>query len=170
MTEVDRLSDTVYRKQACEQLDGLLGKSERFPVERSQIYGLRQVARQQPGKVKEFAQHQSRRAERRHRPGLQEEVGFWSLVDHLCDSSSDWSVRSEGLAHAPSDIREENIPKKNECKTDADRRHRNRLRMRQRDWLDRWTGEHVPAFFERFCTHALYLRETLGNHRGRNAT
>ena len=45
--------------------------------------------------------------------------------------------------------------------TPAERMHRNQLKKRRQEWIEEWTKEHIPAFFERFCTHALYLRETL---------
>ncbi len=154
MTLVDLLSDTTYRQQGKEQLDKLLGDGNRFPVERTQIYGLRQIARQQPGKVKEFANHQRERARLKEK---QAEVEFWTLVADLCsDSTSDWSVLKEGHSHLPEELREENIPTKQECKTNEDRGRRNKLRRQQREWLAQWENEHIPAFFERFCTHASF--------------
>lgn len=141
MTIVDQLSDTVYRDQAHQQLDALLAEIQRFPVKRTQLYGLRQIARQQPLQVKNFAEHQRERAERKNR---QSEVQFWQLVKRLCDSRDGWSVRVEGTRHAPCGLREE-------------------TKRRQREWRDGWEKTHVPAFFERFCTHALYRLGGQGN-------
>ena len=132
MTIVDLLSDTVYRDQARQQLNALLDEIQRFPVKTAQIYGLRQIARQQPLQVKNFAGYQRTRAERKNR---QSEVQFWQLVERLCDSRNGWSVRVEGAKHVPPELE---------------------TRRRQREWRDRWEKTHVPAFFERFCTHALY--------------
>lgn len=163
MTRVDLLSDTIYCEQAVKQLDQLLGDSYRFPVERAQIYGLRQIARQQPRKVVEFANHQRERTERklenaseRAKPNLEAERDFWALVSGLCsgDPTLDWSVHKEGHAHLPVEL--QNIPAKWQGMTHEERRHRNELNKRQREWLEQWTNEHIPAFFERFCTHALY--------------
>ena len=106
---LDLLSDTVYFLGACRSLDRLLRSCEKFPVQRSQIYGLRQIARQEPGRVHDFAIHQRERAERkqenvseRGRFRLQTEIDFWSLVNQLCDSTTDsWSVRRTGLEYAP---------------------------------------------------------------------
>lgn len=164
MTLVDLLSDTTYRQQAKGQIDKLLGNSDKFPVKRAQIYGLRQIARQQPGKVQDFANHQRERARRkqenaseRAKLALQAEIEFWALVADLCsDSTSDWSVLKEGHSHLPVELRDENIPKKQECKTHEDRSRRNKLKKSQREWLEQWDNEHIPAFFERFCTHAIY--------------
>ena len=175
MTIVDRLSDTVYRDQACKQLNALLREPQEFPVRRTQIYGLRQIARQQPLQVKNFAEHQRERAERKHegaseraKPSLESEIQFWKLVESLCDSPSGWSVREEGTKHTPPELREENIPPRRPGMTDAERRERNQLRQRLREWNDRWAMTHIPAFFERFCTHALYrLKMSETNHGDR---
>lgn len=168
---LDLLSDTEYPVHACGSLDRFLGDCERLPVQRSQIYGLRQIARQEPSKVHDFASHQRERAGRkqetaseRGRLSLQAEIDFWSLVNQLCTSTADsWSVRRTGLEYAPPDLQEENIPAKSECRTNADRTRRSQLRKRQKEWLDGWTEKHIPAFFERFCTHALYRLEVPAN-------
>lgn len=159
MTRVDLLSDTTYPQQAKGQLDKLLGNSDQFPVKATQIYGLRQIARQQPREVKKFANHQHERARRkqenaseRAKLALQAEIEFWDLVADLCsDSASDWSVLKEAHPHLPVELRDENIPPRREG-----RRRHTELKNRQREWLVQWENEHIPAFFERFCTHALY--------------
>ena len=168
MTLVDRLSDTTYREQAVIQLDQLLANNDLFPMERAQIYGLRQIARQQPGKVGEFADHQRERAQRKHgnasdraKLRLQAEIDFWDLVSALCGKSTDWSVRKEGKGHLPEELR--NIPEKQKGMTKEDQGRRNQLRSQQQEWLRQWDNEHVPAFFERFCTHALFRLGMAGN-------
>ncbi len=156
MTSLDLLSDTVYREQAIRQLDDLLGECRKFPVQKTQLYGLRQIARQEPRKVRKFAIHQRDRAKRKSE---QDEVEFWTCVDKLCDLSSPWSVPTEGLKHAPEELREENIPEKIKGMAPAERTHRNELIAQRKKWLDQWARDHIPAFFERFCTHALYCLE-----------
>ncbi len=156
MTCVDLLSDTTYPQQAVKQLHQLLSNASEFPVESSQIYGLRQIARQQPDKVLDFARHQSDRAEKLNH---QAEVGFWELVAKLCNpSTSEWSVYTEGRTYLPEDIRDEHIPQRQPGMTQEEQRNRNELRTRQRKWLDQWANEHIPAFFERFCTQCLYRK------------
>ena len=162
MTCVDLLSDTTYCEQAVQQLDQQLGDSNQFPVKRTQIYGLRQVARQQPGEVQGFANHQRERAQHKQENAsenaklkFQPEIDFWTLVSNLCSNpTSNWSVQEEGRTHLPGDL--QNIPAKRQGMTHEEQRHRNELNRRQREWLEQWTNEHIPAFFERFCTHALY--------------
>ena len=172
MTTVDLLSDTVYRDQARDQLDKLLEDMDAFPVQRSQIYGLRQIARQQPPQVTEFAEHQRGRAERKKENAgataqlrLESEIKLWSLVKRLCDSTTGWSVQTEAKRHLPDKLSDENIPVNRPGMTSDQRRARNQLRGQQRKWITAWETNHVPAFFERFCTHALYRLGTAGtNH------
>ena len=170
MTLVDLLSDTVYREQAVKQLDQLLAGDERFPVKPAQIYGLRQIARQQPGKVKDFANRQRKRAQRRPdnaservNPKLQAEIGFWTLVSALCSESPDWSVHEEGKGRLPEELR--NIPGRQEVRTNEERSRRNQLLDQRKEWLTHWNNAHIPAFFERFCTHALYREGIAENAR-----
>ena len=156
MSYVDLLSDTTYRQQAVRQLHQLVGNASDFPVESSQIYGLRQIARQQPDKVSQFAEHQGERAEKL---GKQDEVDFWALVARLCNrATSEWSVYKEGYAYLPRNIRDENIPPRQPGMSQEEQRHRNALRKQQRECLDQWAHEHIPAFFERFCTQCLYRK------------
>ena len=152
---VDLLSDTTYREQAIKQVDALLNSGGNLPVERSQIYGLRQIARQQPRKVKTFAEHQKERAQKRDRGA---EVDFWELVSNCCDSTQGWSVQEEGKKYLPKELKE--IPPKQKGMTHDQRRHRNELLRRCREWIEQWDNDHIPAFFERFCTHALYREGT----------
>ena len=162
MSCVDLLSDTVYREQAHKQLDDLLSNHGNIPVQKSQIYGLRQIARQAPLSVNQFADRQRERAERkletvsRNVPSsLEAEIDFWKLVGVLCDERTpDWSVVTEGLKHIPPELRAENIRAKS-----TGRARRKQLRAHRNEWIDRWKTDHLPAFFERFCTHALYRKQ-----------
>ena len=176
MTRLDLLSDTTYRDRAEEKLDQLLCDTEKFPVARSQIHGLRQIARQQPAKVSEFARHQRERAERKReiaseekKSGFDPEINFWDLVVRLCDvSTSDWSVLKEGHAHLPGALREENIPEKRPGMMPEERTRRNELKERQRDWLNQWINEHIPVFFQRFCTQCLYRKAIMEMRQQKN--
>ena len=173
MTLVNLLSDTTYRQQTVRQLHQLLGNDNKFPVEPSQIHGLRQIARQEPEKVRDFATHQGQRAqsrcdaeENRSNPRMEAlqkwgtEVNFWTLVANFCgDLPNHWSVRKVGRDYLPEEFRDENlrqVPGENPQETQQNQRHNNKLRKEQREWLEKWENEHIPAFFERFCTHSLY--------------
>ena len=171
---LDLLSDTVYREQAVEQLDGLLRNCEKFPLEKSQIYGLRQIARQQPGQVRKFAGCQGQRATRklemkgeRGDRRLEAEIAFWKLVADLCEGLDanrpdiEWSVVKAGIDHLPIDLRDANIPERRPDMTADERRRRKELRRKRKEWLARWSEAHFPAFIERFCTHALFRSERL---------
>lgn len=173
MTILDLLSDTTYRDQAARKLHPLVQNATEFPVETSQIHGLREIARQQPASVSSFARHQKERAERKYEIAsemtklkLEAEIAFWTLVINLCGSpNSDWSVLKEGHAHLPEELREENIPEKRPGMTQEEQRHRNELRKYQRERLDQWANEHIPAFFQRFCTQCLYRKALIEMHQ-----
>lgn len=173
MTLVDLLSDTVYRDQAVRELHPLVQNAVEFPVEASQIHGLREIARQQPAKVSEFARHQKERAERKSeiasettKQKLESEIDFWTLVINLCGApTSDWSVLREGRDRLPEELREENIPARQSGMTQEERTHRNTLKKRQGEWLNQWTNEHIPAFFQRFCTQCLYRKSLIERHQ-----
>lgn len=168
MMLVDLLSDTTYRDEAVRQLDKLLGNSTKIPVKPAQIYGLRQIARQQPGEIDRFAEHQCSRVQRRYEEEnerrkprddvlqeLQVVIDFWALVQDLCsDSPSGWSVLKEGQLHLPVEL--QNIPNRWTGMTQAEQRKRNKLVRDRRERLNQWKSEHIPAFFERFCTQCLY--------------
>ena len=150
MTCVDLLSDTTYPDQARRHLHQLLGHDNPVPVKAAQIYGLRQIARQQPGQVGAFANRQRGRAQNAS------EITFWTLVADLCSAPlPSWSVLQEGIRHLSEEL--QNIPEPWPGMTNEDRSRRNKLRDRRRESLELWKNEHIPAFFERFCTHALYL-------------
>ena len=171
MTLVDLLSDTVYRQQTVKQLHQLLGSDNQFPVESTQIYGLRQIARQEPGKVRDFAAHQGARAQSRHDDA---EIDFWTLVVNLCsDSASEWSVHKEGSRYLPEELGDQNfleIPGSTPQETQKRQEHNGKLRRGKKEWFERWENEHIPAFFERFCTHCLYCigKAEMGQLGGEN--
>jgi len=157
MKLVDLLSDTVYPQQAAKQLHQLLGSDNQFPVKSAQIYGLRQIARQEPGKVKVFAEHQCQRAERKCKtasPNVQQrlefEIEFWTLVVNLCSgTATNWSMIQERDSRIPANLQIQN-------RRDMSRKERREIRELRDEWCERWNNEHIPAFFERFCTHCLY--------------
>ncbi len=165
MMLVDLLSDTTYREQTVKQLDRLLGNSAEFPVKTTQIYGLRQISRQQPREVEGFARHQGRRAEKLEK---QAEVDFWALVANLCSEPvPGWSVLKEGQPYLPEELGNQNfreVPGATPQETTENQRHNNELKRKRREWFHQWENEHIPAFFERFCTYCLYCIAKLEMH------
>ena len=151
MTELDVLSDTVYRKKAMEVL-----QRSALPVSTTQIKGLRQIAQHQPRQVQSFAEHQKTRADKKRRS---EEGAFWQLVIALCSDNAaqgDWSLHKEAESDMPAHLK--NIPDRTDCKTLEERTQRNQRVSERRAWLEKWNADHIPAFFQRFCTHYLYLK------------
>jgi len=166
MALVDQLSDTVYRDKAIEILAEFVAEYAEHgtPVDRSQIHGLRQIAIQQPGVIKKFADHQRERVEKKletagpkSRPKLETQAAFWKLIADLCEPKKlPWSPAKQAESQMPAELQEQNIPAKADCKTNDDRSRRKQLKAQQKQWLEQWNTEHVPAFFQRFCTHYLY--------------
>lgn len=153
MMNMDLLSDTVYRNKAMEVL-----QQSSLPVSITQIKGLRQIAQHQPSKIQDFAQNQKTRADKK---GRDDESTFWQLVIDLCSDSTervDWSLRIAAESDLPMHLHLKNIPSKQDCKTQADRTRRNQLMRERNAWLKKWDTNHIPAFFQRFCTHYLYLK------------
>ena len=151
MTDLDVLTDTVYRRKATEVL-----QHSALPVSTTQIKGLRQIAQHQPSQVQPFAEHQKTRADKRQR---NDESAFWQLVIDLCGGNvarGDWSLHKEAESGMPAHLKD--IPSKADCKTLAERTRRNQRVSERRAWLEKWNADHIPAFFQRFCTHYLYLK------------
>ncbi|MEX1027454.1 MAG: hypothetical protein WD049_05535 [Candidatus Paceibacterota bacterium] len=163
MKLLDQLSDVTYRDRAAEIVDRFVDEC-RCPITRSQINGLRQIAIQQPLRVKAFADHQRQRAEKKHETAsqnakatLESQIAFWKLVADLCETNKlPWSPATEVETQMPGELREENIPTKADCKSNEERGRRKQLKSSQKQWLDAWNNQHLPEFFRRFCIHYLY--------------
>ena len=161
MTDMDLLSDTVFPGEARKAVDTVLKVCGAIPVADTQLYGLRQAARQQPGKVPQFARKQRDRAEKRNNS---DETTFWSLVGYLCSgstsqsgwSSEGWSLDEEARRRLPEELH--HLPSRQDMKTNEERQRRNQMASEQTRLLNEWKAQGIPAFFERFCAHCLYQR------------
>ena len=144
MNHLDLLSDTTYHQKAIGYLDQLLCHVERFPVKRSQIYGLRQIARQQPGILKEFAQHQGKRALRKQSKAsnlqtlknLQAEIDFWILVFDLCGDEEDGYAKFNVVA--PASKRSASAQEKHKRESNRKNPNKDALERLQSE-IDFWT-------------------------------
>ena len=164
MAAVDVLADTLFGDQDTVAVDWFVGAHE-FPVRNSQIAGLQQVAINEPWRVKEFADTQRKRAEKkfeRASPGAQQAIGdeiaFWNLVSELCEGKARHapsSLLQRAEAMLPADLRLGDVAPKSQL-TMEERAERTALKERRQQWLDAWRKEHYPAFFRRFCAHYRY--------------
>lgn len=164
MPSFDVLSDTVFRDQAAGAVDGFV-QDYGCPVKRSQISGLRQIAVHQPGRIKEFANHQQSRAERRCQNAsksgqekIQKEIGFWKLIADLCEGRPprcNWSLQQQAEALVPAELQVEDLPPGTKLAKN-EQAERAEIKKRMREWLEQWKVEHYHAFFHRFCAQYLY--------------
>jgi hypothetical protein len=145
MTELDIEIDDELRRQAiaaaerCVRLHGCT-------VGPTQINGLRQVARMQPGEVSNYAAKQKLRSQKRSQNETDRhahEAGFWDQVWKLCNSGRtkdfDWTLKT---AQADAGV--------------------------AKDAQKQWVNDRYPPFFQAFCIHYLYLKAgqpaAEGNH------
>jgi hypothetical protein len=164
MPSIQVLSDTTFSTHATEAVDTLVDANG-CPVKRSQISGLRQIAVNQPRSVKEFAEHQRRRAERRMENAsrnaqekIEKEIEFWKLIANLVDGKRPrclWSLQQEAEGALPQDLKVESTPAGANL-TREEQTRRAATKKLQHDWLVAWKDLHCPAFFQRFCAHYLY--------------
>ncbi len=148
------VSDTTFVERVAETLDPFV-QANGCPVGRSQLSGLRQIAFNQPNRVKDFAHHQQQRAERKMlstsrtaQERFQHEIEFWKLIADLCEGRQPrvgWSLLQEADASLPQKLKTESTGP--EAKSAKEERKR---------WLAAWQRQHYPAFFQRFCAHYLY--------------
>lgn len=141
--------DTWLSEKARQAVDYYIHKagprrgpdSGRWPVKPTQIKGLLQVARQQPDRVKEFAQKQYDKASgRSHSSDASQVTDFWSLVLELVGGAS------HGFGWSLTKARQEAMPE-----------HLRPVKQQDRvEWERTWNAAHVPAFFRSFCIYYLY--------------
>jgi hypothetical protein len=171
MTELDLLSDTEFRARAIEFLDAFARQHapNGCPVKRAQITGLRQIAFNEPAKVKEFAEHQRTRAAARletinpkkeeQRQRWKDQVDFWQFIERLCDGrppKHSWSLAQEMEKHRPEECKLA-PPAAGARLSREEQESRNAVKQREREWSARWMADYYPAFFQRLCAHYLYL-------------
>lgn len=68
-------------------------------------------------------------------------------------------MKREGRTYLPEELHDENLREVQGAtpqETQQNQQHNNRIRTGQRKWLGEWNNEHIPAFFDRFCTHCFY--------------
>ncbi len=141
-------------------------KPDEWPIPRSQIAGLRQIAANEPAQLARFAEHQRKKVaaklEETKREGrrrdLEAQVAFWKCVEGLCEGKPPqhrWSLRQECEAATPPELREEPLALGAKL-SQAEQTARKKLKSDRERWQDQWRRRFYPAFFQRFCIHYLY--------------
>ncbi len=137
-----------------------------WPISRSQIAGLRQIAATEPSKVASFASHQQKKVEKRleqtrreeRQRELEAQIAFWKMVKGLCEGKpprAPWSLAQECDQAMPPELREE-LSSPDAKPSAQERTARKQTRRLREHWQDAWRREIYPAFFGRFCVHYLY--------------
>jgi len=174
MLEIDIAADTELGQRAIEAVgrylkDNALGpfqKEDEWPIARTQITGLRQIAMNEPAKVAEFAKHQRAKAaerlektkqeERQHE--LKVEIAFWELIPALCDGKPPkfaWSLTQARDQALPAELQDEKQPPGAQLTKEQQAARKEKREGRER-WQRQWERDHYAAFFQRFCIHYLY--------------
>lgn len=174
MLDVDIAADAELGQRAIkaaskyvqEYAATLYRKEDDWPVARSQITGLIQIAVNEPTKVGDFAEHQRKKVEARmamtkneeRQRQLEAEKAFWELVSGLCEGKPpkfSWSLTQARDQALPTDLHDEKQPPGTQL-TKEQQTARKEKRERRERWQRQWALDHYPAFFQRFCIHYLY--------------
>jgi hypothetical protein len=174
MLEIDIAADTELGEQAIKAAGKFVRKhaapsyqrEDDWPISRSQITGLRQIAMNEPARVGEFAEHQRKKAQAKlentkkeeRRSELEAEIAFWELVRGLCDGKPPkfaWSLTQARDQALPAELHDEKQPPGAQL-TKEQQAARKEKRERRERWQRQWERDHYAAFFQRFCIHYLY--------------
>ena len=174
MLDIDIAADTELGQRAIEAVDrylrengvGPFREEKDCPISRSQIAGLRQIAQNEPAKVREFAEQQRKKAkakldtttnEERQRE-LKAEIAFWELVRGLCEGKPpkfSWSLTQARDQALPAELQDEKQPPGAHLTKEQQAARKHKREQRER-WQRQWELDHYAAFFQRFCVHYLY--------------
>jgi hypothetical protein len=174
MLEVHIAADTELGERAIQAVelyvrqhaDSSYRTPDDWPVHRSQIMGLRQIALNEPLQVSSFAEKQRQKAEARletmtnekKRQELESEIAFWELIKNLCEGKPPkvpWSLSQAREQALPAELQEEKQPSGAKLTKEQQEARKQQREERER-WLRQWALDHYPAFFQRFCAHYLY--------------
>jgi hypothetical protein len=166
MPELDIVADTELRERAIAAAADFV-RHHGYPVARSQIAGLLQIAGNEPGRLSDFCGKQRERALRRketttraeRQAHYQAEADFWSLVQQLAagvGAKVPWSLRKlRDSAARPADCTV--TPLEAGAKlTREQQAARKETERRARHWEQEWDRDHYPIFVRHFCAEYLH--------------
>jgi hypothetical protein len=163
MTDTAVLVETTLRDTAIAAADEFV-RGHGHAVKRAQIKGLRQIAENEPAKVRDFAGHQREKAQERAAKARGERqaehaaaVDFWRLVGDLCTANGkgDWSLLVERKGCVPEALR----PEKQASGARLSKEEQDALKKKKDDlqaWERAWDARCYPPFFQAFCAHYLH--------------
>ncbi len=174
MLDIDISADTELGQRAIDAVDnyvrdnaaGPFQKADDWPIARTQIAGLRQIAVNEPVKVGEFAEHQRTKAQAKldttknveRQRDLEAIIAFWVLVRGLCEGKPpkfSWSLTQMRDQVLPADLQDDKHPPGAQLTKEQQAARKGKREHRER-WERQWGLDHYAAFFQRFCGHYLY--------------
>jgi hypothetical protein len=138
-----------------------------WPISRAQLLGLRQIARNEPERIVEFAAKQKEKRQRElerttreeRKQEIQQELEFWKLIQGLCGGQKvpwfSWSMRQLEEKLIPGELRDEPLAPGTKLTPEQQNERAKRKKQRE-DWLRQWRQRYYPLFFQRFTIHLLY--------------
>jgi hypothetical protein len=160
-------ADTVLRDKAVVAVSDFARQHD-LPVKRSQISGLRQIAGNEPGLLKDFLDHQRDRAQKRFQSSgqrnetFESEIKFWEMVGLLClgrPPRCEWSLELDAEYHITPDMRNEKLPPGAQVSAEQ-RAIRQRRDEHRKSFLESWRRRVYPIFFQHFCAEYLFRLTT----------
>jgi hypothetical protein len=168
MLDVNIAVDTELGKHAIDAVADYVNEhaqssyrsSDDWPIARSQISGLLQIAMREPEKLKDFAEKQEQKAKARREATREErqrkldaEIEFWELIKNLCDGKPPkirWSLAHVRENEVPAELQDDELPPGAKL-TKEQQAARKEKGERRKQWLRQWNRDYFPAFFQRFA-------------------
>jgi hypothetical protein len=164
MLDLDICIDTELRDRAVKAAEEFTA-TKGYPVSRTQIAGLLQIAGNEPHLISKFAGNQKERAQKRL-TGMRDndpkagrfgdEIDFWTLVVDLCagkGAQRDWSLARQCESEIPAEMQ---CKKPHPSAPREERDNYQRTKLNQEAWVRQWNRDHYPAYFRHFCAQYLY--------------
>lgn len=156
MNQVNVRADTELRDRAIEAVESFVAQYD-YPVSRSQITHLRQIAANEPAFLIEYANHQQSRVSKQlasvtgttKRHKLESEKAFWELIKTLCigrPPTFSWSLLQAQELLLPTKLRISPLPSGAKlARTEQESRKQAIEKVKR--WKQEWDKAHFPLFF-----------------------
>ena len=160
--DLNTLADSVFRDEAIAAIDRLAanGLPDKKDFWRTQMKQLQLVARDEPLQVRNYAKHQLEKqlTDKQKNYRNPEVASIWETAMNCCEPSgvgSGWSIQSAAKPFFESgwSMLEMPIPKGASVE---ERQARNKLKAGQTAFIQQWTRDVTPVFFDFFCVEYIF--------------